>query len=317
MAGQSTGNTLHLTRSNVWSQNLKEAFEDELFAMKYVDFMTDFPDGDIFNIPSLGQAEVYDYKEGQAVQYTAIDTGNFTFTITEYKASATYITEKQRQDSFQSARLEAAFVPKQHRGLMESMEDHALRVGPQNQTAGDLNTINGGHHRFIGGGTNEVINLKDFALAKFALQKAQVPLTNLVAIVDPSVEITLKSQANLLALDSNPKWEGIVRDDMSTGTKFSFSVFGWDVYVSSWLQKNVNETIDGKTTSSGVANIFFSATSEALPFIGAVRQSPKVDSEYNKDFQREEYVTTSRWGMDLYRPESLVTVITDDDQVYA
>lgn len=317
MAGHSTGNTLHLTRSNVWSSQIKEAFEDELQAMKYVDFMDEFPDGDVFNIPSLGQAETYDYKEGQAVQYTAIDTGNFTFTITEYKASATYITEKQRQDSFASARLEAAFVPKQHRGLMESMEDHALRVGPDAQTASNLNTINGGHHRFIGGGTNETIALKDFALAKYALQKAQVPLTGLTAIVDPSVEIALKSQATLLALDTNPKWEGVVRDDMSTGTKFSFSIFGWDVYVSNWLKKNVNETIDGKTTASGVANLFFSSTAEALPFIGAVRQAPKVDSEYNKDFQREEYVTTSRWGMDLYRPESLVTVITDDDQVYS
>ena len=36
-----------------------------------------------------------------------------------------------------------------------------------------------------------------------------------------------------------------------------------------------------------------------------------------KDRQRDEYVVTARYGFDLYRPESLVTVVTDTDQVYA
>jgi hypothetical protein len=317
MAGHMTTNTAHLTRANIWSTDIKEVFESELFAMKYVDMLTDFPDGDAFNMPSIGQAEVYDYEEGQAIQYTKMDTGNFVFTITEYKASATYITEKQRQDSYLAARLEAMFVPKQSRAIMEAMEDHALRVGPDGQTSGDSNTINGGKHRMIASGTNNVMSVTDFAKAKFALQKANVPMSNLIAIVDSSVEFEFKTQPNLVNISNNKSWEGIVRDDMSTGMKFSFNVYGFDVYVSHWLKKNVNETIDAVTSTSGVANLFFSATEDALPFVGAVRQSPKVDSEYNKDFQREEYVTTARWGMKLYRPEALVTVISDDNQVYA
>jgi hypothetical protein len=49
--------------------------------------------------------------------------------------------------------------------------------------------------------------------------------------------------------------------------------------------------------------------------VGSVRQAPRVDSEFNKDFQREEYVTTCRYGLKLYRPENVVVVVTDTDQV--
>ena len=42
---------------------------------------------------------------------------------------------------------------------------------------------------------------------------------------------------------------------------------------------------------------------------------PTVYSEFNKDQQREEYLTVSRYGLDLYRDENLVVVLSDDDQV--
>src|SRR5688572_27702685 len=114
MAGFSTNHTDHLIRSNLWSSQLKEVLQDELMGMRYVDMITDFPDGDTLNIPSIGQMEVQDYDEGQAVRYTAMDTGNFTFTITDYKASATYVTNKMKQDSYVMSRVQAQFVPKQN-----------------------------------------------------------------------------------------------------------------------------------------------------------------------------------------------------------
>ena len=315
MAGFSTQANEHLIRSNLWSNRLKEAFEGDLIGMKYVDWITDFPDGDTINIPSIGQMETNDYVEGQAVKYTAMDEGNFTFSITDYKSSATYITDKHKQDSFYADRLVSRFVPKMERAIKVGMEEAVLAIGPDGQTASDLNAINGGNHRFVGGGTNEVIELADFARAKYALQKAEVPMTNLVAIVDPSVEFELKTLTNLTALDSNPRWEGVVRDDLSTGMRFLTNVYGFDVYVSHYLKSGISETINSVTAASGVANLFFSAAPDALPFVGNIRQAPKVDSEYNKDMQREEYVTTCRYGFKLYRPENLVTVITDTDQV--
>jgi hypothetical protein len=88
MSGVMTTTVDHLIRSDIWTSRLKETFEADLFAMRYVDMITDFPDGDTLHIPSLGQAEVYDYEEGQAIRYNLLDTGDFVFSITEYKASA-------------------------------------------------------------------------------------------------------------------------------------------------------------------------------------------------------------------------------------
>lgn len=316
MAGHATNNTDHLIRSQLWSSQIKDVLEEELFALRYVRMISDaeFPDGETLNIPSLGQAEIRDYEEGQAITYTAMATGNFQFTITEYKSSATYITNKMKQDSFYMNELVSSFVPKQARVIAEAMEEDVLAVGPNGQTASNLNSINGASHRFVANGTNEKITIGDFALARYALRKANVPMSNLVAIVDPSVEYELANLANT-SYDANPTWERITKDGISTGMRFFYNIHGFDVYVSDFLKTSVNETIDSKTSSAGVANLFFSASSEVLPFLGHVRQAPKVDSEYNKDLQRDEYVTTVRYGHALYRPENLVTVITDTDQV--
>lgn len=316
MAGFSTSQTDHLIRSNLWSSQIKEVLLDELMATKYVDMITDFPDGDTINIPSMGQAEVLDYLEGNAVKYTAMDTGNFTFSITAYKSSATYITERMKQDSFYTSRLVSSFVPKQSRAIAKAMEVDILAVGPNGQTASNLNAINGANHRWVGSGTNETIAVQDFAKAKYALQKANVPMTNLVALVDPSVEYALSTLSNLTNVSNNPRWEGIVRDGMSTGTKFVMNVYGFDVYVSQNLKVNTtSETINSVTASAGVNNLFFSAAPDVLPIVGSIRQPPKVDSEYNKDMQREEYITTCRYGFKLFRPENMVVVLTDTDQV--
>lgn len=315
MAGFGVSNNEHLIRSNLWTSEIKEAFLDELYAMKYVR-MLDFPDGTTLNIPSIGQAEATNYSENEAIKYTAMDTGNFTFTITEYLATGVYITQQMKQDSFYMSELVSSFVPKQRRAIMKRMEVDILNLGPAAQTASNLNTINGANHRYSAHGTNQVLVPKDFALAKFALRKSMVPMTNLTAIVDPSVEYNLSILTGLADLTYNPKWEGIVTTGMSTGMRFLMNIYGFDVYVSDNLpQSTVAETINSVAVNNPVSNIFFSAASDAIPFVGNIRQPPRVDSEFNKDFQREEYVTTCRYGLKLYRPENFVAVNSDTSQV--
>lgn len=315
MSGIMTTTVDHLIRSEIWSTRIKEIFEEDLLFMRYVDMLTDFPDGNVINIPSLGQMDVYDYEEGQAIKYSAIDTGNFQFRITDYVASGTYITDKFKQDSFYMARVESTTPGKMTRAVQERMEIDAFAIGNSGQTASSLNTINGGDHRFVGSGTGGRIAPQDFARAKYALRKASVPMTNLVAIVDPSVEYTLETLTNLVNVSNNPRWEGIVRDGIATGMQFRMNVYGFDVYVSNWLPKGISETIDGVSVTTGVANYFFSTSGDANPFVGAVRQAPRVESERNKDYQRDEYVVTARWGFGFYRPESLVTILTNTDVV--
>lgn len=313
-----TANIDVLIRSEVWSNELKEALLDELQATKYVDWMSTFPDGTTFTIPSIGEATVRDYVEDTAVQYDSLDTGEFQFTITEYLSAATYITRKARQDAFYAARLEASFVPKQLRAIMERVETSIMNLGAGGasggQTASDLNLINGAAHRFVASGTSEVMTPSDFARALYGLKKANVPQTNLIAIVDPSVEYAINTTTNLVNVSNNPRWEGIIESGIASGMKFVKNVYGFDVYTSNYLA-DANETIDSLTTAAGKANLFFSADASVLPFIGAWRQMPTVDGEYNKDFQREEYVTTARYGVKVYRPENLVVVLSDTDQV--
>ncbi len=321
MAGFSVNTNEHLIRSNLWSSQIKEVLLEELFAMKYVDMVTDFPDGDTLNIPSVGAMETLPYSEGQAIRYSAMDTGNFTFTITEYKSSATYITNKMKQDSFYMSRLVSSFVPRMHRALMKAFEVDVLALAPESQTSDDPNTINGADHRLVAsGGSNNARTLApaDFAKALYALQVANVPATNLVAIVDPSVEYTLNTLTNLVNVSNNPRWEGIVATGMSSGMRFVKNIYGFDVYTSVNLKTGTaQEAItDGGSVArdTGTApkyNLFFSASPDVLPFVGSIRQSPSVESEYNKDLQREEYVTTMRYGLKVFRPENLVVIASD------
>ena len=309
----STQNTEHLIRSNIWSTQIKEMFEDELFAMRYIDWLDGFPDGELFHIPSIGQAEAQDYEENQAVTYSQLDTGEFLFRITEYVQSGHYITNKMKQDAFYMNQLVSSFVPKQMRAIMKRMEVDALRIGVERQTASDPNTINGLSHRWVGTGTGQTISIEDFARARMALQKANVPMTNLTAIVDPSVEFTFNQNITLTnSIQATPRWDMILGESVGTGMQFKMNVMGFDVYVSQNLKQGLTDTIHGETATNGVANLFFSAAPDATPLVGAIRQPPQVDSEYNKDLQREEYVTTARYGLDLFRPENFVVVLTDN-----
>jgi hypothetical protein len=285
--------------------------------MRFVRTITDFPDGTTLNIPRLGQAESADFAEGQAIKYNKFDTGNFTFQIDQYKYSANSISEKFKRDSFWSSQVQAAFAPEQHRALMKAFEARVFERGNSSQTASNLNLINGAAHRWVGSGTNETIAFKDFMLAEYALRKANVPCRNLVAVVDASVAYAIESNSNISSLLSPvPKWGSVTTDGLVSGFQFRFNIYGWDVYISNYLPNNIAETVNGKSVTTGVANQFFSAEpGDTLPWICAFRQQPTVYSEFNKDLQQTEFLTITEYGIQVFRPENLVVVLTDTDQV--
>jgi len=310
MSGMTTGNVSLLTRAEVWSRELKEILRDELMAQTYVRWLQEFPDGDTFKIPSIGQAYVDDYAEDEAVKYRPLDTGQFTFQITEYLSSGTYVTKKAEQDMFYMNELVSRFVPEQERAIMEHVEEAILGLQSQ-QTAANTNTINGGKHRYVATGSSNVINVADFARANLSLNLANVSANNRVAIVDPSVAYTIETATQLVGINNNPMFEGIVSSGIATGMRFVRNVYGFDVYTSQRLSTISAETLETINCAGFKANLFFSADASVVPFIGAWRQMPEVDTEYNKDFQRTEFVTTARYGVKLYRPENLVTVLSN------
>lgn len=314
-----------LIRQELWEDDIKETLKDELIAMQFVDWIP-FPDGETKTIPSVGDMLAEDYTEDTAVNYTPLDTGEFQFSITEYKQSGTYITKKNLQDSFYMDRIKATFPQRMERAIMEQVEkkiweDPETKLGT---SATETYAINGGLHRFSAGldDTNNVIDLADFSYAKLVLQKANVPLQNLVCIVPPEVEHKLNTLSNLVTMDSNPTWGGIIETGLSSGLRFSRSMFGFEVYISDRLPESGSVAFppnalvhrDGSTAGPNFNSVdgkpcyFFSAGSagDIRPWIGAFRQMPELDMEWNKDFQRWEFVTTARYGTDIYRPENLV-----------
>ena len=312
-----TSNTSFLQRAQVYSSELKDILREEMMAQRYVRMLDGFPDGNTFNIPSIGQAQVDNYSEDSAVTYRPLDTGNFTFSVDKYLSSATYMTKKAEQDTFYSSELMSRFVPEQERAIMEHFETTTLAAPEAGVSANSTEAINSISMRVGSTGTGEVISLKEFAYARYALKKQNVPDSNLVAIVDPSVEYTLNTLSNLVNVSNNPRFEGLVRDGIATGMRFIANVYGFDVYCSNFLPTATDNALPDLTASNqdysstnGVVNLFFSADQSVNPFVGAFRQQPQVDYDYNKDFQRHEFVTTARYGVKLYRPENMVRVVT-------
>lgn len=313
----------HLTRGEIWDQQLKERLEDTLMGTQYVKWV-DFKDGATLTIPSIGGATVRTYSDDESIKYDKFDTGEFQMSGFDYVSSATYITDQAKMDSMYANQLISRFVPEMQLALEKKLETDIFSSMDENQTASNANDINGVSHRFKSEETGDVFGVKMLVDAKFALQKANVPLTNLIAIVDPSAAYTLENNLSGTAAQTtrhDPIWESVIANGGTTGMRFVTSLFGFDIYTSNYLPSTgTTETFteaDGATGSgtmtAGVKNYFFSAASpDLLNTVGAWRQPPRVESSRNKDKQRDEYLVTSRYLIQGgYRPENLVVGVTE------
>lgn len=303
----------HLVRTELWSSELKDILQEQLMGTKYVRMLNGFPDGNQFTIPSIGELPMREVAENTPVTYDSMDTGEFTFSIDRYVEAATFITDKAKQDSFYAQQLIGMFPSKMRRALDENLEGSVFSLA-NTQTLNATNEINGADHRFVASGsTNTVLSLDDFAKAKYALDKAQAGGTR-VAIIDPSQEYVFNNLVGAQAFTNNPAFGGIVNGGFVnevTGMRFIRSIFGFDVYVSNFLSTPTDSAIDGvNVPASPVTNIFMSVGGDLTPFVGAYRQMPRVEYERNKDLRRDEYVMNARFGLKLYRPECLVSVIS-------
>lgn len=303
----------HLVRTELWSSELKDILQEQLMGTKYVRMLNGFPDGNQFTIPSVGELPMREVAENTPVTYDAMDTGEFTFSIDRYVEAATYITDKAKQDSFYAQQLIGMFPSKMRRALDENLESSVFSLA-NTQTLNDANSINGAAHRFVAsGGSNTVLSLDDFAKAKYALDKAQAGGTR-VAIIDASQEYVFNNLVGAQAFTNNPQFGGIVNGGFVnevTGMRFIRSIFGFDVYVSNFLATPTDTAISSvNVPASPVTNVFMSVGGDLTPFVGAYRQMPRVEYERNKDLRRDEYVMNARFGLKLYRPECLVSVIS-------
>lgn len=314
MSGNNTGNSGSIIRSELWQQQLEEILHENLLGVPFVR-QVDFPDGNAFTMPSLGTPLVRDLPEGAEVTFDALDNGETTITMNAPVVAANSISEVLLEDSMWANELLSAIPGEQAQAIMERFESDTLGLAMfQFEGVNAENKINGVAHRRIASGTNEVMDTTDFAFAGYSLKKAKVRRQNLIAIVDPSVAFALETSTQLSNVSNNPKWEGIIESGIEQNFRFVRNVYGFDVFESNLLP-DMNETIDGKTTTAGKANLFMSMQQGILPFVLAWRRKPKLISEMDNKIHELQTQTTARWGSGLVRDENLVVIGSDTDQV--
>ena len=306
-----TSNNSSLIRTNVWANEVKDVLQEELMLDSHIRWITEFPDGDTLNIPTLSEMTVRNYSEGAQVTLDDPTTGNFTLTIDKYYQSGFKIPEKFRHDSFYVSVAESNFVMKLTRALLEQKESDIANL-QSSQTSANPNTINGVDHRYVCTGTSNVVTLADVQKAKLALDKAKVMRGNRRAFCDPTVTYTLQTISNVIQQDvygSNAH----LREGMN-GTAYIGRFAGFDLFESLFLDNALSETIvataptaGSVAASAGIANMFLGEEA----FIGAMRAMPDMDAWYDNNTRSDVYHVTMRYGIKLYRPESLVVVITD------
>lgn len=319
--GNNTSNTDPVIRAVVHSQLMLEALQEGYLPDGLHRDVTDFGDGTSLHIPTLGEMPLFDLTEEQATPSSALSTGQIYLTINRHKGVAGYVTDELKEDGYKAAAVEAAIVPTALRSLKQAYETDLLAqaVSPVNGiiTLGSPNIYAGVDHRWIANGTNNTITLDDFIAAKLAFDKAGVPDEGRIALVDPMVEATINSLANLVNVSNNPQFEGMVTSGFAKGRKFIRNIFGFDVWVSTRLPQIASESITSvvapgaASITNGVNNIFMSVLDDQTkPFMGAFRRMPRVEGHRNTGERRDEYHVTARWGFAPQRGETLVSVIT-------
>lgn len=291
----------NLIRDEIWSKRIQEELQEELYANSLVEWITgEFSDGDMITIPTLGSMTARNYTENADITVDDPTVGEFQLTIDKYYQSGVAVTDKMKEDTYYMQVLIQKFPEQCVRALMERMEADIFLLH-KSQT-GDANTINGVAHRFVcTGDSATTMSVKDVAAAKLALDKANVSKNGRFAIVDPYVSYQLLFKDSVIRQDVYGP-NSVIKEGFG-GTKYIGKYMGFDFYESNMLDTATNLAMNATTHT---ANLFCGPET----FIGAIREMPDIETSRDWSKKRDVYHATMRYGMGLYRPEALVTVLT-------
>jgi hypothetical protein len=320
---QLTTNTTAFIESEQYSQFILDNIHDYLLPEGMWRDVTDFSSGTTLNIKTVGTVTLQDAAEDTPLTYNPIDTGNITLTITDYVGDAWKVSDELREDGSQVDQLMSMRAMESTRALGENHETRFLATCNNAQTLTSLNEVNGRPHRFVAGdNTNRTMGLKEFAGMKLSFDKAGVPSTGRIAIVDPLVEASLNNVSNLISLDANPRFDGIVNEGFARDHKFVRNIFGWDIWTSNYLdsivtQQALNASAAGLATDSAEVgdkcNIFMCVADDSCkPVMHAWRRAPSTEGWRESEERADKFQVTSRFGFGAQRADTIGVVITDD-----
>lgn len=310
---QNRANSTAFIEAEQYSSFILRNLHDGMLPGQFYRNVTDFGSGTTLHIKTVGSVTIQDGAEEVPFDYSPIESGEVTLTITDYVGDAWYVTDDLREDGAQVEALMSARSAESTRALQEVFETRFLKKANTSQTNANANTINGFAHRIASAvatsGSENTITLQHFIDMKLAFDKANVPMSGRLAIVDPVVAATLDKTVSL-ARDVTPFGEKILTSGFDRDHTFLMNLYGWNIITSNRLDKGTFS--DGTTSvSSAVANVFMSlADDNTKPIMAAWRRMPKVEGERNKDLRRDEFVTSARWGFGTQRVDTLGIVIT-------
>lgn len=315
---QNRANSSAFIEAEQYSSMILRNLHDGLLPSQFYRNVTDFGSGTTLHIKTVGSVTIQDGAEDVPFDYTPIESGEVTLTITDYVGDAWYVTDELREDGAQIEALTSARSVESTRAIQETFESRFLAKVNSSQVNGSPNIINGQPHRIASAvttvGSENTILLDHFIRMKLAFDKANVPLGGRVAIVDPVVASTLDRLVSI-GRDVTPFAERILEGGWDRDHEFLMNLYGWNIITSNRLP--TGNFSDGTTTvTNGVANLFMSVADEnTRPIMAAWRRMPKVEGERNKDLRRDEFVTSARWGFGTQRVDTLGVVITSATKV--
>lgn len=305
-----------------WKDEIKEVLDDALIMRQEIQWWDgDFPNGDFLNVPTASQLTTRDYVEGSTIETETTTSTNYQLAINKYKQAGIQITDKFREDSAYIDNLVKVYQVEIVRALMRQLESDIANLQAQ-QTASNPNTIDGVDHRWVSPATNNVGGTEDFHLALYALSESNSMTANANAYISPIFVYQLQQISNLISQDvygSNVLLkEGGLMGKMITAAQETRAVVGniagFTVYNHTVLDRFISETVTASaaphvtgTVSAGKANMFMGR--DAL--VGAMRTRPSIDEFRDHKVKSDVLHATFRYGVDLYRPESLCVALTD------
>lgn len=309
---QLTQNTRAFVESEQYSAFILLNLHDGLLPDSFYRNVADFGNGDTLHIKTIGTVTLQEAAEDTPLVYNPIETGEITFSITEYKGDAWYVTDDLREDGTDIDRLLAERASESTRAIQEVFETDFLKTGAliYAATNGPFN-INGFAHKIVPTTANKTLALSDLIKLRLAFDKANVPAEGRILIVDPVVEATMNG---LVTITSNVTDFAvqIIQNGMGRGDRFVMNLYGWDILVSNRLYVHAAAQTDGTTSiTGGIMNMAMCiADDQTKPIMGAWRRAPKSEGERNKDRARDEHVVRCRYGFGIQRMDTMGTIVT-------
>lgn len=316
------GHSSYITET--WKDEIKEVLDTALILRNEVMWLdSDFGKGtgDILHIPTMSQMTARDYTEGNQITLEDPTSNEFQLTINKYKQVGIQITEKFKDDSMYVSNLLNKYRRETVRTLMRALDSDIANL-EDSQTNNDPNTIGNADHRFVSVATDNLGGVEDFQLAHLGLQDSDAYDGNANAIISPFFHFRLQQIGNLLGQDvyganrilKDTGEVGKVQTAANAARTLVGSIAGFNTHVSNVLDYAVGETITAAssgfstgTVSSADANMFLGTD----PFVGAMRTTPRIKEWTDNNTLSDVIHATFRYGLKLYRPESLMVCLTD------